>query len=231
MCGSPVLSPRASEWRVFDEVPDAPHVLVCAVSGGTGKWGGPGEKPAAGHLAGHPRRHGGPTRNGRPARVTCADRQTSSPGESAIVPEYRLTTGEPASSLVWDTARMGLSLALVLLLLAVGVKVVRRWPGLTSRDTSAGALQMLGRLPLTAKEAICLVRVGSEVLVVGVSPAGVSLLHRLEGGVAEATRPSVDGKRERREPFSGNRLRELTAKIRDVQAAWGLGSTDPRGDR
>ncbi len=166
-----------------------------------------------------------------PPASPARDQQASSPAESAIVPEYRLTTGEPASSLVWDTARMGLSLALVLLLLAVGVKVVRRWPGLTSRDTSAGALQVLGRLPLTAKEAICLVRVGSEVLVVGVSPAGVSLLHRLEGGVAEATRPSVDGKSERREPFSSNRLRELTAKIRDVQAAWGLGSTDPRGDR
>ena len=155
----------------------------------------------------------------------------SSPTESAVVPEYRLTTGGQESSLVWDTARMGFSLALVLLLLAVGVKVVRRWPGLTSRDTSAGALQVLGRLPLTAKEAICLVRVGGEVLVVGVSPAGVSLLHRLEGGVAEATRPPVGGKSGRREAYSGNRLRELTAKIRDVQAAWGLGSTGPRGDR
>jgi flagellar biosynthetic protein FliO len=159
------------------------------------------------------------------------DQHASASTETAIVPEYRLTTAGQESSLVWDTARMGLSLALVLLLLAVGVKVVRRWPGLTSRDTSAGALQVLGRLPLTAKEAICLVRVGSEVLVVGVSPAGVNLLHRLEGGVAEATRPAVGGTNERREVYSGNRLRELTAKIRDVQAAWGLGSTDRRGDR
>jgi flagellar biogenesis protein FliO len=159
------------------------------------------------------------------------EQHTSSPTENAIVPEYQLTTGGPESSLIWDTARMGLSLAVVLLLLAVGVKVVRRWPGLTSRDTSAGALQVLGRIPLTAKEAICLIRVGSEVLVVGVSPAGVSLLHRLEGGLAEATRPSVGGANERREAYSGHRLRELTAKIREVQAAWGLGSTDSRGGR
>jgi flagellar biogenesis protein FliO len=166
-----------------------------------------------------------------PPASNARDQHTSSPAEPAIVPEYQLPTGGQDSSLVWDTARMGLSLTLVLLLLAVGVKVVRRWPGLTSRDTTAGALQVLGRLPLTAKEAICLVRAGSQVLVVGVSPAGISLLHRLEGGAAEATRPSVGGTGERREANSGNRLRELTAKIRDVQAAWSLGSTDPRGDR
>jgi flagellar biosynthetic protein FliO len=166
-----------------------------------------------------------------PLAAGTGEQRTALRSESAIVPEYRLTTEEQGSSLAWDTARMGLSLVVVLVLLAVGVKVIRRWPGLTSRDTSAGALQVLGRLPLTAKEAICLIRVGSDALVVGVSPAGISLLHRLEGGVAEATRPLAGGTGERREAYSGSRLRELTAKIRDVQAAWGLGHTDPRGDR
>jgi flagellar biogenesis protein FliO len=166
-----------------------------------------------------------------PSPTGPADPPTSSPTEGAIIPEYRLATGEPESSLLWDTTRMGLSLALVLFLLAVGVKVIRRWPGLTSRDTSAGALQVLGRIPLTGKEAICLVRAGTTVLVVGVSPAGISLLHRLEGGIAEATRPAAAGGGERRDAVSGNRLRELTAKIREVQTAWGLGPVDPRGDR
>jgi flagellar biogenesis protein FliO len=160
-----------------------------------------------------------------------AEPQASRPTESGIVPEYRLATGEPESSLLWDTTRMGLSLALVLFLLAVGVKVIRRWPGLTSRDASGGALQLLGRLPLTGKEAICLVRAGSTVLAVGVSPAGISLLHRFEGGVVEATKPSASGGGERRDLVSGSRFQELTAKIREVQTAWGLGSADPRGDR
>lgn len=157
--------------------------------------------------------------------------QASRSSESVSIPEYRLATGEPESSLLWDTTRMGLSLALVLFLLAVGVKVIRRWPGLTSRDTSAGALQVLGRLPLTGKEAICLVRAGSTVLAVGVSPAGISLLHRFEGGVVEATKPPTTGGAERRDLVSGSRFQELTAKIREVQTAWGLGSADPRGDR
>jgi flagellar biogenesis protein FliO len=146
------------------------------------------------------------------------------------VPEYQLNGAAQDGSLVWDGARMVLSLAVVLVLLGIGLKVMRRWPGLGQRETAAGPLQVLGRLPLTAKEAVCLVRAGTEVLVVGVSPAGVSLLHRLEGGIAEppsvgATSPTTRVGQQRASLPSG-RWRELAARIRDVQALWAIRPAD-----
>ena len=126
-----------------------------------------------------------------PPGTTPRSRPTAVSGsaESAGVPEYQSPGATADRSLLWDSARMVFSLAVVLVVLGVGVKIVRRWPGFAQRETAAGPLQILGRLPLTTKEAVCLVRAGSEVLVVGVSPAGVTLLHRLEAGVAETLRP------------------------------------------
>ena len=148
------------------------------------------------------------------------------------VPEYRLPEAESERSLFWDGTRMVLSLAAVLLILGVGVKAVRRWPGLVGREASAGPLELLGRLPLTTKEALCLVRAGGALLVVGVSPSGVTLLHRLEGesevvgraaGAGSAARGTTSG------PVSPFRLRELAARVRDVQASWRSGGRD-RGE-
>lgn len=173
----------------------------------------------------------------RPADASPRSQDAARPrdGEAASVPEYRFAGAAPDRSLLWDAARMVFSLAAVLLLLGLGVKVARRWPAFATRDASAGALQVLGRLPLTAKEAVCLVRAGSDVLVVGVSPAGVSLLHRLEGGSADSVQPasasSLVGTSRRAQPLSGGRLRDLATRIRDVQAAWGIGPTDSRGER
>jgi len=154
---------------------------------------------------------------------------TSEPAEGRGVAEYQFAGAPQDHSLLWDGARMVLSLAAVLLVLGVGVKCVRRWPGLTGRDSAGGPLQLLGRLPLTAKEAVCLVRAGSEVLVVGVSAAGVTLLHRLEAGLGDPSRsltPSSPVRsRQGGEALSGGRLRVLAARIRDVQAAWGVGPT------
>jgi flagellar biogenesis protein FliO len=151
------------------------------------------------------------------------------------VPDYQFSGTAQDRSLLWDGARMVLSLAVVLMLLGVGVKVVRRWPGFAARETAAGPLQVLGRLPLTAKEAVCLVRAGNDVLVVGVGPAGVNLLHRLDGGAAAglpigATATIARGNQSG-ERLTGGRLRELAARIRDVQAAWGLVSSEPKDRR
>jgi flagellar biogenesis protein FliO len=170
-------------------------------------------------------RQGPALENPRPADPT------TRAAEPEGIPEYQFNGTAVESSLVWDGARMVLSLAVVLVLLGVGVKVMRRWPGLGQRETAAGPLQVLGRLPLTAKEAVCLVRAGGEVLVVGVSPAGVSLLHRLDGGLAEPLRSG--GSRtapvgQQSAPSPGGRWRELAARIRDVQAAWAIGPTDSR---
>jgi flagellar biogenesis protein FliO len=154
---------------------------------------------------------------------------TSQPAESRGVAEYQFAEAPQDHSLLWDGARMVFSLAAVLLVLGVGVKFVRRWPGLAGRDSAGGPLQLLGRLPLTAKEAVCLVRAGGEVLVVGVSPAAVTLLHRLEGGLGDTSRSAAPSSavrsRQGGEALSGGRLRVLAARIRDVQAAWGVGPT------
>jgi flagellar biogenesis protein FliO len=148
------------------------------------------------------------------------------------VPEYRLPEAESERSLFWEGTRMVLSLAAVLLILGLGVKAVRRWPGLVGREASAGPLELLGRLPLTTKEALCLVRAGGALLVVGVSPSGVTLLHRLDGeaevvgraaGVGSAARGTTSA------PVSPFRLRELAARVRDVQASWRSGGGD-RGE-
>ena len=91
---------------------------------------------------------------------------------------------------------------------------------------------MLGRLALGSKEAVCLVRVGTEVLVVGVCPQSITLLHRLDGatlgvggqaGQLDAARRLQGGA-----PPSSLRLRELARRLRDAQMAWGLPKT-PRG--
>ena len=148
------------------------------------------------------------------------------------VPEYRLPEAESERSLFWDGTRMGLSLAAVLLILGVGVKAVRRWPGLVGRETSAGPLELLGRLPLTTKEALCLVRAGGALLVVGVSPSGVTLLHRLDGEaeiVGRAARAGSAAGGATSAPVSPFRLRELAARVRDVQASWRSGGED-RGE-
>jgi flagellar biogenesis protein FliO len=126
---------------------------------------------------------------------------------------------------------MLLSLAAVLLILGVGVKAVRRWPGLVGRETSAGPLELLGRLPLTAKEALCLVRAGGALLVVGVGPSGVTLLHRLDGEAEVVGRAAGAGSAARgttSAPVSPFRLRELAARVRDVQASWRSGGGDRR---
>jgi flagellar biogenesis protein FliO len=151
---------------------------------------------------------------------------------SGGVSEYRFAEGASERSLFWEGTRMVLSLAAVLLILGIGVKAVRRWPGLVGREASAGPLELLGRLPLTTKEVLCLVRAGGAVLVVGVSPAGVTLLHRLDGE-AEVVGPAAGAGNAARgttsAPVSPFRLRELAARVRDVQTSWRSGGGD-RGE-
>ncbi len=188
-----------------------------------------------------------------PQRDRLIDRST----EGAPIAAYRPEASTEPRSLAWDGARMLLTLAAVLLLLGLGVRLLRRWPNLMGRDVGMAGLQVVGRVGLAPKEAICLVRAGPEVLVVGVSPAGITLLSRLEAGGVEAIRTptrsddswggSPGGIRVDRAyslgggsapaggscapPSVGLRMRDLVARIRDVQAAWGLSSPPRRGEK
>ncbi len=166
---------------------------------------------------------GGPT---RPDRETLA--------EGGAVPEYRLAEGGQDRALLWDGMRMALSLAAVLLLLGLGVTALRRWPVLAGRSAAAGPLEVLGRLPVGTKEAVCVVRAGNEVLALGISAAGVNFLCRLEP-TALGVQPSVPGTQiaaglgGAAQPIG--RRRELAARLREVQAAWGLPRADAEGRR
>jgi flagellar biosynthetic protein FliO len=155
------------------------------------------------------------------------------PAETGGLPEYRFAEPTEPHSLLWDSLRLVLTLAAVLGLLGVCLKLLRRWGTASGRILTPGALEVLGRLALGSKEAICLVRVGTEVLVVGVCPQSLTLLHRLDGatlgvggqaGQLESSRRLQGGA-----PLSSLRLRELARRLRDVQMAWGLPKT-PRRD-
>jgi flagellar protein FliO/FliZ len=153
----------------------------------------------------------------------------------AVVPEYRSAAVEEERSLLWDGLRMALSLAVVLAALGIGVKLLRRWPALTRGGLASGGLQVLGRVSLGAKETVCLIQVGREVLVVGVTPGAVSLLHRVDEGEARrlpaagAVRSGTGGG----EPpgAAGRGLRELVARLRDAQASWGIPGAEAGRDR
>jgi flagellar protein FliO/FliZ len=153
----------------------------------------------------------------------------------APVPAYRSSTGEEERSLVWDGLRMTLSLAAVLAVLGMGAKLLRRWPGLARGGLASGGLQVLGRVALGAKEAVCLVQVGREILVVGVTPGAVSLLHRVDEAetrripAAGAVGPGPGGVEPGR--AAGRGLRELVERLRDVQASWGIPGAGAGRDR
>jgi len=152
-----------------------------------------------------------------PATVAAPAAAPAPPPSGAGVPEYRPAPGPGTGSLAWDWLRPLGALAVVLGLLAIGLKLARRWPGLLPGGSGRGALEIVGRLPLGPKETVCLVRAGQEVLLLGVGGGGVTLLHRLP---AEAGRPAGRPGPPVAEPPQA-RFRELAARVREVQALWG----------
>lgn len=167
----------------------------------------------------------------------------SQPTGSGAVPEYRTGERSEERSLSWEAVRTVLMLAAVLLLLGLAVRLLRRFPALVGREGSPGGLQVLGRVSLTPKEAICLVRVAptsgapveSDLLVVGVSSSGVTLLHRMRASAGQPTPGLANGALPcgipGGAPSHAFRLRDLAARIREVQAAWGIGGPSREGGR
>ena len=73
--------------------------------------------------------------------------------------------------------------------LAVVVLVGARRAGM---GRSAGPLELVGRLPLDARRAVYLVRVGSVIYVVGASEAGIAKLGEIaEGAIELPTAPNA----------------------------------------
>jgi flagellar biogenesis protein FliO len=160
---------------------------------------------------------------------------TASPAEASRsatetpLPEYRPQAAGSESSAVWEGLRALLALGGVLLLVGVGARALRRWPGLLRPELRAEGLELVGRLALSGKEAVCLVRAGGEILVLGISPAGLTLLHRTPAGMSGGAR--VTGAKGAEayggDARPGSRFRQVAARLREVQSAWGTGA--PRG--
>jgi flagellar biosynthetic protein FliO len=151
----------------------------------------------------------------------------------ASVPEYRPVGAPEPGSVLWEAARALLTLGVVLLLLVFGLKFLRHWVARAGHQGASDTLQILARVPLTPKESLCLVRIGTELLLVGTSPAGVTLLHRLEAGqIGRGSAPaSPEAPARSGSPgFSvGFRLSELAARLREIRASGG--SSEPAQTR
>lgn len=80
-----------------------------------------------------------------------------------------------AEQLAASSLRMVGSMLAVLALVAVCAWAVRRWRDRYSSDT--GSIEIVSGISLGSKERIVLLRVGSEQVLVGVSPAGMRSLH------------------------------------------------------
>lgn len=82
-------------------------------------------------------------------------------------------------SLAWTLVRAGISLVLVLGLLVLCLRLLAKRGGFTGPTHARVEVEVLGRRQLTRTGSVQVVRVGEEVLVLGVTDAEISTLHHL----------------------------------------------------
>jgi flagellar biogenesis protein FliO len=77
-----------------------------------------------------------------------------------------------------DIVRESLAIVLVFTLLAAALWVLRKkgWTGQRRTKAAAGAIELRGRLVLTARHSVHLVRVGDRNLILALHPDGVTFL-------------------------------------------------------
>ena len=157
----------------------------------------------------------------------------------------------PSASMLWASVRTAGSLALVLAVIGLGVVAVRRLgPRARWMGPGGDGPRVVARTYLGPKESLCVVRVGPEVLLLGVSSQQISMLCKLDpartapspggawfGGAAEGVRAGGGGQ----EPGAFQRtLRHLAGegeagpipsdvpafegRLHRIRAAWGLGN-------
>ncbi|GAB48148.1 flagellar biosynthetic protein FliO [Mobilicoccus pelagius] len=86
------------------------------------------------------------------------------------------------SSLAFSLARAAISLALVLGLLVLCLRTLARRGGFTAPTRASVDLEVLGRRQLSRAASVQVVRVGEDLLVLGVTDSHVSTLHHLSTG-------------------------------------------------
>lgn len=154
------------------------------------------------------------------------------------LPSYR----EPQSPLpgVGVTSQIFTALGTVLGLIALGVylykRVALRGPRGVHQD---GTIQVLSRTHLGPKESLCLVRVGTDVLLLGQTSAGITLLHTLPPSPSAAASGRRDGEEaidprgqpEHRRPSGFARERSaalagLEGRLKRLNKLWGTEASD-----
>ncbi|WP_172437617.1 flagellar biosynthetic protein FliO [Acidithiobacillus marinus] len=99
-----------------------------------------------------------------------------------------METGSPFSWMA--IMQLFAALLFVLAIFFVVIWMLKRFqPG--SLGSTAGALRVIGSLPLGARERLLLVQVGEQQLLLGVTPTGIHLLHTLETPLPETTSQSA----------------------------------------
>lgn len=98
------------------------------------------------------------------------------------------TGGLPAGNLTSAALRMVLGLAVVLALLGATAWVSRRFR--VGAGMRGGLIEVISGLSLGARERVVLIRVGTDQVLVGVSPSGMRTLHVLNHSQTQAQKPA-----------------------------------------
>lgn len=94
------------------------------------------------------------------------------------LPAFAATAAAPNVFSSWAILRLIFALILVLLVFFALIWLFRRMqPG--SMGSAGSPMRVLASLPLGARERLLLVEVGKQQLLLGATPAGISLLHAL----------------------------------------------------
>ena len=129
-------------------------------------------------------------------------------------------------SLALTLLRAAVSLAVVLGLLVLCLRVLARRSGYTAPGRTAVDVEVLGRRQLSRSASVQVVRVGDDVLVLGVTDAHISTLHRLSGedvAADEGEGPAPTGRDTPANPILADALRRQGAIGRLVADAAGRG--------
>lgn len=106
----------------------------------------------------------------------------------------------PAGELAGNLVQMVIGLAIVIALLIACLWLIRHLSA--PRGSAAATIKVLGATALGPRERLVLVRIGEEVLVLGVAPGRVSTLHRMSAEDLQAASLTTDQENEKLGSFA-----------------------------
>lgn len=101
----------------------------------------------------------------------------TAPAVMAQAPDAPAAMGSPSNDLTGSLMQMLFGLAVVIALLLACLWVIRR---LAAPRGSAAAIKVLGAAAVGPRERVVLVRLGEQLLVLGVAPGSVTKLHEMK---------------------------------------------------